>query len=352
MCLYKPEPSRIPIWVRIYNIPLEAWNIEGISRIASGVGTPIIMDRVTTSMCEKAYGRASFARVLVEVDATRGLVDYVEVWYRKLGRSMPLKVEYIWKPPLCSHCCVFGHSFERYNHRVLTEEEKSKRAGMKVQINEKANGEASLNDGWRVAHNRKANTSTSEPVKTQVSFSRPVGVNANTKTQAEVNGGAGVWNNNVSGANNSRSGVYYSRGGTSITGRGGMNGRGGYGGFNVNNERKSAPGRGNMNDKQPASEDLKKQGKNKEVKKGTNNHVAHIAQKNFSTSNRYAALVDEGGENEQNEMLGIRVNIDVAVEMGIEINKEVRDKWPEELQVYYESKCSEAKKNAVKLKLK
>ena len=24
LCLYKPEPSRIPIWVRIFNIPLEA----------------------------------------------------------------------------------------------------------------------------------------------------------------------------------------------------------------------------------------------------------------------------------------------------------------------------------------
>ncbi|PWA87079.1 tetratricopeptide repeat (TPR)-like superfamily protein [Artemisia annua] len=308
--------------------------------------------KVTTSMCEKAYGRASFARVLVEVDATRGLVDSVEVWYRKLGRSMPLKVEYIWKPPLCSHCCVFGHSFKSCNHRVLTEEEKSKRAGIKVQTNEKVNGEASLNDGWRVAQNRKANASTSEPVKTQVPLSRPVGVNANTKPHAKVNGGTGTGNNNFSGANSSRSGVYYSRGGTSMRGRGGMNGRGGYGGFNVNNERKSAPGRGNMNDKQPASEDHKKQGKNKEVKKNTNNHVTHIAQKDFSTSNRYASLVDEGDENVQNEILGIRVNIDVAIEMGIEIDKEVRDKWPEELQVYYESKCSEAKKNAVKLKLK
>ena len=90
MCLGKPEPSRLPLWVRIYNIPLEAWNVEGISRIASGVGTPIIMDRVTTSMCEKAYGRASFARVLFEVDATKGIVDSVEVWYKKLGRAMSL----------------------------------------------------------------------------------------------------------------------------------------------------------------------------------------------------------------------------------------------------------------------
>ncbi|PWA53233.1 hypothetical protein CTI12_AA446970 [Artemisia annua] len=34
--------------------------------------------RITTSMCDRAYGRANFARVLVEIDAARGLKEYVE----------------------------------------------------------------------------------------------------------------------------------------------------------------------------------------------------------------------------------------------------------------------------------
>ncbi|GKC55611.1 hypothetical protein Tco_1083209 [Tanacetum coccineum] len=37
-----------------------------------------IMDRIRTSMWEKSYGRASFARVLIEVDAEKRLVDNVE----------------------------------------------------------------------------------------------------------------------------------------------------------------------------------------------------------------------------------------------------------------------------------
>ncbi|GKF04980.1 hypothetical protein Tco_0035648 [Tanacetum coccineum] len=45
------------------------------------------MDRITTAMCEKSYGRASFARVLVEVNSVKGLVDEVEVWYRSLNRG-------------------------------------------------------------------------------------------------------------------------------------------------------------------------------------------------------------------------------------------------------------------------
>ncbi|GKE14412.1 zinc knuckle CX2CX4HX4C containing protein [Tanacetum coccineum] len=77
--MVKPEPAKVPLWVRIMNVPLEAWNVEGISRLAGMIGNPIIMDRITTSMCEKSYGRASFARVLIKVDAEKGLVDIVEV---------------------------------------------------------------------------------------------------------------------------------------------------------------------------------------------------------------------------------------------------------------------------------
>ena len=57
--------------------------------------------------------KASFARVLVEVNAEKGLVDEVDVCYKSLGKSMKLKVEYPWKPPVCSTCKVFGHELEK-----------------------------------------------------------------------------------------------------------------------------------------------------------------------------------------------------------------------------------------------
>ncbi|PWA79348.1 hypothetical protein CTI12_AA207330 [Artemisia annua] len=107
---------------KLSKIPVRM-NEQGISRIASGIGNPIIMDRITTSMCEKAYGKASFDRVLIEVDAAAELVDNVEVCYEKLGRSMKLKVEYAWKPPFCTHCKVFGHEYKNCSMRVNTVEE-------------------------------------------------------------------------------------------------------------------------------------------------------------------------------------------------------------------------------------
>ncbi|PWA60315.1 zinc knuckle CX2CX4HX4C [Artemisia annua] len=91
--------------------------------ISSRIGTPIIMDRITIAMCERSNGRAKFARFLVELDATKGIVDSVEVCYRGLGRSMHLKVEYAWRPPICSHCQVFRHNFKDCKNREATVEE-------------------------------------------------------------------------------------------------------------------------------------------------------------------------------------------------------------------------------------
>nr|GEV11384.1 zinc knuckle CX2CX4HX4C [Tanacetum cinerariifolium] len=86
LCMEKPKPTKVPLWVKILNVPLKAWNVYGISRITSKIGNPIIMDRITTSMCDRAYGRASFARVLIEVDATQELADSVEICYSSIGK--------------------------------------------------------------------------------------------------------------------------------------------------------------------------------------------------------------------------------------------------------------------------
>ncbi|GJZ32020.1 zinc knuckle CX2CX4HX4C containing protein [Tanacetum coccineum] len=170
ICLDKPEPARIPLWVKIYNVPLEAWNVEGISRIASRIGTPIIMDKVTTSMCERGYGRASFARVLIEVDVAEGIVDSVEIWYKKLNRTMKLIVEYAWHPPICSHCCVFGHGFKGCTSRPLigvriykkSQENHQKRANTDTRTEERARAgsqsqksKPSVNSGQKVKVNNK-----------------------------------------------------------------------------------------------------------------------------------------------------------------------------------------------------
>ncbi|GKE28853.1 RNA-directed DNA polymerase, eukaryota, reverse transcriptase zinc-binding domain protein, partial [Tanacetum coccineum] len=43
----KVEPKKLPVWVKIIHVPLEAWSVKGISVLASGLGTPIVMDSMT-----------------------------------------------------------------------------------------------------------------------------------------------------------------------------------------------------------------------------------------------------------------------------------------------------------------
>ncbi|GJV48855.1 RNA-directed DNA polymerase, eukaryota, reverse transcriptase zinc-binding domain protein [Tanacetum coccineum] len=181
ICLNKPEATRLPLWVKIFNVPLEAWNVEGISRIASRIGTPIIMDKLTTAMCQKGYGRASFARVLIEVDAAKGIVDTVEIWYRGLNRKMELKVDYAWQPPMCSYCCVFGHSFKSCNSRTLSKEEKARRLEAKDQTNIKNGNTQStqnvnVNDRWQSVPNRSNFRSDTENGHSQAQQTNPNGV--------------------------------------------------------------------------------------------------------------------------------------------------------------------------------
>ncbi|PWA45862.1 hypothetical protein CTI12_AA513870 [Artemisia annua] len=60
-------------------------------------------------------GRLGYARVLVEVDAKRGL--QIEIQYcdksNKTIAVKTVKVEYDWKPPMCTKCHVFGHSTKK-----------------------------------------------------------------------------------------------------------------------------------------------------------------------------------------------------------------------------------------------
>ncbi|GJT23296.1 RNA-directed DNA polymerase, eukaryota, reverse transcriptase zinc-binding domain protein [Tanacetum coccineum] len=125
--LDKVEPSVLPVWVKLCNMLMEAWTNVGISAIASCLGKPKIMDSMTTYVCKSGMGRTKFARVLVEIEAIKGLKDEIELQYRDKNQvvkgTKKVKVEYDWKPLVCSHCNVFGHSFEKCSKRTRTVEE-------------------------------------------------------------------------------------------------------------------------------------------------------------------------------------------------------------------------------------
>ncbi|GKA91848.1 ty3-gypsy retrotransposon protein [Tanacetum coccineum] len=111
------DATRIPVWAKLMNIPLESWSKEGISALASSLGKPLRMDNVTTQICKDGKGRAEYARVLAELDVNKGIKDEIDVQYRSkdnvIKGTKKVKVEYVWKPVICSHCKVFRHRDEK-----------------------------------------------------------------------------------------------------------------------------------------------------------------------------------------------------------------------------------------------
>lgn len=74
-----------------------------MSRIGSLLGVPLYADDCTTNQ-----SRVPFARLLVEVDVTKPLVD--KVWLEDgNGVEFQQVVKFEWKPPYCNKCHAVGH---------------------------------------------------------------------------------------------------------------------------------------------------------------------------------------------------------------------------------------------------
>ncbi|GKE17222.1 ribonuclease H-like domain-containing protein [Tanacetum coccineum] len=120
--LKRGEVNKVPIWIKLYNVPVVAYSPDGLSLIATQVGKPIVLDAFTSSMCENAWGRISFARALVEISSDFGLKHEVSMAIPLEDGSghtrEVIKVEYQWKPPHCVDCKIFGHTNEKCPKRV------------------------------------------------------------------------------------------------------------------------------------------------------------------------------------------------------------------------------------------
>ncbi|XP_022032393.2 uncharacterized protein LOC110933481 [Helianthus annuus] len=132
ICIEKLEPSSIPLWVTIPNLPLELWNSESICSMLSCIGEPILFDKVTAERCGMKEGPPGFARVLVEVNADTILPDYVKTYYPEDEGTLvfikEVKVVYQMKVMKCSACKVFGHDFVSCTKRMLSTDEFSAKA--------------------------------------------------------------------------------------------------------------------------------------------------------------------------------------------------------------------------------
>lgn len=91
---------------KLFNVPMEYWDFEGLSRIASKIGISLFMDHLTSTGT-----RVSFARVCVEVNVESALPQNFLV--RCDDEVVEIRVEYQGIPAKCEHCKVFGHDTKK-----------------------------------------------------------------------------------------------------------------------------------------------------------------------------------------------------------------------------------------------
>ncbi|GJU58103.1 retrotransposon protein, putative, ty1-copia subclass [Tanacetum coccineum] len=114
--LLKEDVSTVLVWVKLHGVPVTAFSEDGLSAIATKLGTPLMLDSYTSDMCMQSWGRSSYARAMIELRADVELKDNIVVAMPKITGEghyiCNVRVEYEWKPPRCAPCKVFGHIHE------------------------------------------------------------------------------------------------------------------------------------------------------------------------------------------------------------------------------------------------
>ncbi|XP_022014976.1 uncharacterized protein LOC110914495 [Helianthus annuus] len=182
--LKKEELKKVPVWVKMHDVPLAAYTEDGLSLIASKVGTPKMLDNETTKMCLDSWGRSGYARAIVELDADKDLIENVTVAIPNVEEGGYLKssiqLEYEWKPPQCKTCKVFGHGMHECplqpaDDKGPNTKDKVDDQGFKSGNNRKKNKnqQFSVKEKQRLIYRPKHMNSTSSGVPKDTNASKP-----------------------------------------------------------------------------------------------------------------------------------------------------------------------------------
>nr|GEV43519.1 hypothetical protein [Tanacetum cinerariifolium] len=117
--------------VKFHDVPLVAHTLDGLNLMATKIGTPVMLDSYTNSMCLESWERSSYARILIEIKACNELSDLMVMAVPNLELSgytkETIRIEYEWKPPRYSTCLIFGHSrVDCPKERVANKKDKCK----------------------------------------------------------------------------------------------------------------------------------------------------------------------------------------------------------------------------------
>ncbi|PWA51007.1 reverse transcriptase zinc-binding domain-containing protein [Artemisia annua] len=285
------------------------------------------MDRMTASICEKPYGKATFARVLVEIDSEIPLVG-------------------------CEDCKIFGHYLSDCQNKVNVARKVDK-DGENVKPSE---GKVNVDEGWSTAGNQRNKVGGNNLRQGNFgSYQARRGVYVNTAS-----------GNNTSNANTGKKGnkdvsqksepvksgnigsvddsvVMNDKGVPANKGKGkvdeGISGGDGNrnSGNNVNKKNEQKKNLGNKNSNKNGNGSFSSDGRNsKDV----------LGSKNVSTSNHFDALGSEQDSDNSDIWNDVKSQVDKACNSGIPILEGVVKGWNEDMiNGNNDNKKNEQKKN-------
>lgn len=107
---YNPDKEKMlvaPIWVQLFGIPIEFWDLEILEGIKNSIGTFIkVADTTRKGRC------TSYARICAYLNITEPLPDYIEVEYHdEIWQQL---VDYDHIPFFCRECHEYNHLFRSF----------------------------------------------------------------------------------------------------------------------------------------------------------------------------------------------------------------------------------------------
>lgn len=92
----------LPVWIKLPDLDLQFWMTHMLGKIASMLGKPFGIDKLTNDkIC------LSYARIMVEIDARRPPKEFIMLKGPD-GSVIKQRVIYEFKPLHCIKCHMFG----------------------------------------------------------------------------------------------------------------------------------------------------------------------------------------------------------------------------------------------------
>ncbi|GJX13914.1 reverse transcriptase domain-containing protein [Tanacetum coccineum] len=82
------DVANVPVWVKLHGVPVMAFSEDGLSAIATKLGTPLMLNSYTSDMCMQSWGRSIYIRAMIKLWADMELKDTIMVAMPKhVGRD-------------------------------------------------------------------------------------------------------------------------------------------------------------------------------------------------------------------------------------------------------------------------